>query len=112
MQKNDRTLWTEGMFLGPQHFQQHDRFLLNTVALVVKGMGAHAYGVIDFEVDAHAFSEGKFALTKITGLFPDGTPFNLPEDGELPAPYLSTLTAATLFSHWHFPLRTNKTRMP
>lgn len=86
MQKNDRTLWTEGMFLGPQHFQQHDRFLLNTVALVVRGMGAHSYGLIDFEMDAHALSEGKFALTRITGLFPDGTPFNLPEDGELPAP--------------------------
>ena len=88
MQKNDRTLWTEGMFLGPQHFQQHDRFLLNTVALVVRSLGAHSYGLIDFEMDVNALNEGKFALTKVTGIFPDGTPFNLPEDGELPAPLL------------------------
>lgn len=86
MQKNDRTLWTEGMFLGPQHFQQHDRFLLNTVALIVRGIGPHAHGLIDYEMDSHALNEGKIALNAISGIFPDGTPFNLPEDGELPAP--------------------------
>jgi type VI secretion system protein ImpJ len=74
------------MFLGPQHFQQHDRFLLNTMALVVRGMGAHAHGLIDLEMDVHALNEGKFALNGVAGIFPDGTPFNLPEDGELPAP--------------------------
>ncbi len=88
MQKNDRTLWTEGMFLGPQHFQQHDRFLLNTVAQVVRSMGAHAHGLFDYELDVHALSEGKFALIRLAGIFPDGTPFNLPEDGELPAPVI------------------------
>ncbi len=86
MQKNDRTLWTEGMFLGPQHFQQHDRFLLNNVALVVRGMGVHAHGLIDYEMDSNALNEGKFALNQLAGFFPDGTPFNLPEDGELPTP--------------------------
>lgn len=72
------------MFLGPQHFQQHDRFLLSTLSMVVKGMGAFAYGLIDYEMDAAALKEGKFALTNACGLFPDGTPFNLPEDGDLP----------------------------
>ena len=86
MQKNDRTLWTEGMFLGPQHFQQHDRFLLNTVALIVRGIGTHAHGLIEYEMDVHALNEGKFALNALSGIFPDGTPFNLPEDGELPTP--------------------------
>ena len=86
MQKNDRPLWTEGMFLGPQHFQQHDRFLLNTVALIVRGIGTHAHGLINYEMDNHALNEGKFALIALSGIFPDGTPFNLPEDGELPTP--------------------------
>ncbi len=88
MQKNDRTLWTEGMFLGPQHFQQHDRFLLNTMALVARGMGIWAHGLIEFDLDTAALNEGKLALTRISGLFPDGTPFNLPDDGELPAPIM------------------------
>lgn len=76
------------MFLGPQHFQQHDRFLLNTLALVARSMGAWAHGLIDIEIDTLALNEGKFALTRISGLFPDGTPFNLPEDGELPVPVM------------------------
>ena len=24
---HNKVIWTEGMFLQPQHFQQHDRFL-------------------------------------------------------------------------------------
>jgi len=86
--KNNRTLWSEGMFLGPQHFQQHDRFLLNTISLVVQGIGTYAYGLIDYEMDANALNEGKFALTRISGLFPDGTPFSLPEDDDLPEPVI------------------------
>ncbi|NND91251.1 MAG: type VI secretion system baseplate subunit TssK [Granulosicoccus sp.] len=86
MQKNDRTLWTEGMFLGPQHFQQHDRFLLNTVAQVVQCMGAFAHGLVEYELDAAALNEGRIALSRVSGIFPDGTPFSLPGDGELPLP--------------------------
>ena len=88
MQKNNRTLWTEGMFLGPQHFQQHDRFLLHTVSLLVQGMGQHAYGLIDYELNAGALAQGKFALNRVSGIFPDGTPFQLPDDGDLPEPLL------------------------
>ena len=86
MQKNNRTLWTEGMFLGPQHFQQHDRFLLNTMAMVVRGMGAFAHGLIEYDMDTNALKEGNFSLIRASGLFPDGTPFNLPEDADLPEP--------------------------
>lgn len=27
MSWNNRVVWSEGMFLRPQHFQQHDRYL-------------------------------------------------------------------------------------
>jgi type VI secretion system protein ImpJ len=74
------------MFLGPQHFQQHDRFLLNTMAMVVKGMGAHAHGLMHYEMDTSALGEGKFALSSASGLFPDGTPFDLPNGSDLPEP--------------------------
>ena len=74
------------MFLGPQHFQQQDRFLLNTVAGINNGRGQFAYGFTDIEIDTNALSEGKFSLTRISGIFQDGTPFNLPEDDELPDP--------------------------
>ena len=27
MSENNRVIWSEGLFLRPQHFQQHDRYL-------------------------------------------------------------------------------------
>ncbi|MBX2883560.1 MAG: type VI secretion system baseplate subunit TssK [Granulosicoccus sp.] len=86
MSKNNRTVWTEGMFLGPQHFQQHDRFLLSAIAGINRQQGEYCYGFIDCKIDSSALSEGKFSLTSVRGVFPDGTPFNLPDDDELPDP--------------------------
>ena len=86
MHKNNRTVWTEGMFLGPQHFQQHDRFLLNTIAAINKGTHGFPYGLINYELDANALSEGKVALANVSGIFANGTPFSLPTDDDLPEP--------------------------
>lgn len=88
MQKNLRPLWTEGMFLGPQHFQQHDRFLLDTVSQLAQAVSAYLYGVVELEIDTSALVEGKFAIKQASGLFPDGTPFNLPETAALPEPVI------------------------
>jgi len=86
LQNNYRTLWTEGMLLGPQHFQQHDRFLLESMSLLAKSHGNHGYGVISLEIDENALNEGTLALSEATGVFPDGTPFSLPAEANLPAP--------------------------
>jgi len=74
------------MFLGPQHFQQHDRFLLHSMAALNRIHGAFAYGFIDCQIDSNALSEGKFSLLSVSGVFGDGTPFNLPEEDALPDP--------------------------
>ena len=86
MSKRNRTIWTEGMFLGPQHFQQHDRFLLHTISATHRAQGAYQFGLLSFELDTTALTEGKIALTQLSGIFPDGTPFRLPEDDDLPDP--------------------------
>ena len=82
----NRTAWTEGMFLGPQHFQQHDRFLLNTMAALNRASSKFAYGFVNCDIDQNALSEGLFSLTSVSGIFSDGTPFSLPDDDELPDP--------------------------
>ena len=86
MHKNNRTVWTEGMFLGPQHFQQHDRFLLNTIGAVNRARGAYHFGLRSFAIDENALAQGKVAFSSLSGIFPDGTPFDLPGDDELPEP--------------------------
>lgn len=86
MKNNNRTLWTEGMFLGPQHFQQNDRFILSSLSGLHKLQGDFNYGFIDCQIDESALAEGKFSLSSVKGVFSDGTPFSLPENGDLPDP--------------------------
>lgn len=86
MSKNNRTVWSEGMFLGPHHFQQHDRFLLNTVAGINAAASPYPFGVSSLTVDEQALAEGRFSLLECRGTFADGTPFSLPDDAPLPEP--------------------------
>ena len=86
MTNSSRTMWTEGMLLGPHHFQQQDRFLLNTIGATSALSSPYPYGLTAITIDESALSEGRFSLLACTGYFADGTPFSLPEQGPLPAP--------------------------
>ncbi|MDQ6620764.1 MAG: type VI secretion system baseplate subunit TssK [Pseudomonadota bacterium] len=81
-----RVVWTEGMFLRPQHFQQQERYLEFYANGRSGPMGSHAWGFEELVLDADALKLGKFAIRQARGLFPDGTPFSLPAQGDPPAP--------------------------
>jgi type VI secretion system protein ImpJ len=74
------------MFLRPQHFQQQDRYFENYVNNRCLGLQPFSWGFYDLKVDTDLLKIGKLALSACSGLFPDGTPFNLPEDDDLPLP--------------------------
>ncbi len=86
MNEQKRVIWSEGMFLRPQHFQQHDRYLENLVDSRCRPLKPYDWGFSSLTIDQHLLKIGKVALTECKGIFPDGTPFNLPEDGSLPLP--------------------------
>lgn len=86
MSRDDRPLWSEGMLLGPHHFQQQERFLLGRAARAARLDGVWPYGFVTLELDEAALAEGTVALLSASGLFSDGTPFALPEDAPLPTP--------------------------
>ncbi len=86
MYEKNRVVWSEGMFLGPQHFQQQDRFILSTLSKLNACSDPFPYGFSELTIDTTALAEGKFALSSASGIFPDGTPFSIPSEGELPAP--------------------------
>jgi len=86
MSENNRVVWSEGMFLRPQHFQQHDRYfesLLHGLSLAVR---AYSWGFASLKLDHGCLAIGKVGLSECSGVFPDGTPFSLPHDDELPMP--------------------------
>lgn len=86
MSEYSRVVWSEGMFLRPQHFQQHDRYLEALVDGRCSGLRSFDWGFGTLKLDPRQLAVGKLALVEARGIFPDGTPFNLPEDDELPLP--------------------------
>jgi type VI secretion system protein ImpJ len=86
MAGNSKVIWSEGMFLRPQHFQQQDRYIENYVNNRCLGLQPYSWGIYDLKIDTDLLKIGQLALSSCSGLFPDGTPFNLPEDDDLPLP--------------------------
>ena len=86
MSENNRVIWTEGMFLRPQHFQQHDRYIEALVDGRCRGLRPFDWGFGSLRLDQRQLAIGKLGMTECRGVFPDGTPFRLPDDDELPLP--------------------------
>ncbi|MCC7200308.1 MAG: type VI secretion system baseplate subunit TssK [Gammaproteobacteria bacterium] len=86
MSQNNKVLWSEGLFLRPQHFQQHDRFVEWLVEQRAGSLRSNAWGFTELQIDQGMLAIGKLAITAAAGVFPDGTPFCMPADDPLPAP--------------------------
>lgn len=85
MKAHQRVLWTEGMFMTPQHLQQQDLYHEGLVEARVAALSPYTWGVISMEVDAEALAAGQLQLTRFSGVLPDGTPLDL-ERGQTEAP--------------------------
>lgn len=79
-----RVAWREGLFLRQQHFQQQDRHLDAVLGARLRAAGPYPWGVTELSVDRDLAALGKFAVERLTGIMPDGTPFSIP--GDLPPP--------------------------
>jgi len=80
MSTNSKVVWSEGMFLRAQHFQQQDRYVERLVRQRVEGTAPYPWGFRSIEIDRGLLGRGKFALTAADGVFADGTPFCIPDD--------------------------------
>ncbi|MES2825397.1 MAG: type VI secretion system baseplate subunit TssK [Pseudomonadota bacterium] len=84
MSLDSRVIWSEGMFLNPQHFQQQDRYIERYIDSKCAAYGAYGWGVHEFEVDQQLLKLGKISLLRGRGILPDGTPFNFPSVDDAP----------------------------
>ncbi|MBK7060503.1 MAG: type VI secretion system baseplate subunit TssK [Rubrivivax sp.] len=74
----NKVLWTEGMFLQPQHFQQQDRAALRQLHARVSASTTYGAGFSTLQIDRAALEQGLFAIASASGVLPDGTPFDIP----------------------------------
>jgi type VI secretion system protein ImpJ len=86
MSAYNKILWSEGLFLRPQHFQQQTRFLERLLETRCNALRSHSWGSIEIEFERDLLAIGKLGLRRAVGVFPDGTPFRMPEDEPLPVP--------------------------
>lgn len=91
MHWNGKIVWSEGMFLQPQHFQQHDRYLERLIESRASATAGYAWGFLDLEIDSTALALGKVMISSARGIMPDGTPFSFPGDDTPPDPIESDL---------------------
>jgi len=82
----NKVVWTEGLFLLPQLFQQQERYLEHVVNARAMPISQFFWGFSRLELDTDSLNLGKVALRQAGGLFPDGTPFDAPAHDALPAP--------------------------
>lgn len=86
MSSNNKTIWTEGMFLRPSHFQQQERHFRTWIESRCSGLQCYAWGITQLEIDQQLLALGKFAISACRGIFPDGTPFSIPDHHPAPVP--------------------------
>jgi len=100
-----KVVWSEGLFLRPQHFQQQDRYFERYVETRCQALATDSWGLTELELERDLLGVGKIGIRRAAGVFPDGTPFRMPEDDPLPAPIQIAASARDQVVSLALPLR-------
>lgn len=84
MSKRNRIMWSEGMFLLPQHFQYQDEFHQRQLVEARHGISPFQWGVETLSFDEGALEQGVLSLTRLKLVLPDGTLVDAPQNDPLP----------------------------
>jgi type VI secretion system protein ImpJ len=86
MSSRNRVIWREGLFIKPQHFQQQQRHSEYALHARLSALSDYFYGLQTLAINEDYLGFGRIALVGATGILPDGTVFNIPNDDVLPTP--------------------------
>lgn len=90
MTTKNPVIWSEGLFVKPQHFQQQQRALEHHTNQRVNAVSEHLYGFSELEINQEYLSFGKIAIVRARGAMPDGSVFDIPTDHTPPVPLAIT----------------------
>lgn len=94
MSTKNRVVWSEGLFIKPQHFQQMQRSLEHNVDCRIRGLRENFFGLLELQINQDHLSFGKITIEKAIGVMPDGTEFNVPIHDIVPTSLEITQTQA------------------
>jgi type VI secretion system protein ImpJ len=91
-----RVVWSEGMHLGPHHFQTQSRYFEDSLWFLSSSLRQEPWGFLHFSIDTEALRNGLAILSFASGILPDGLIFDLPDCDSVPEPAnLSSLFSST-----------------
>jgi type VI secretion system protein ImpJ len=84
MKQLQPVLWSKGTFLTPQHLQLQDKFLEDSMNFRVQVLKFCAWGFTELVLDQELLAQGQLAVTRASGIFPDGLLFEIPGPDQPP----------------------------
>ncbi|NRD73743.1 type VI secretion system baseplate subunit TssK [Shewanella sp. VB17] len=84
MSSKNRVIWSEGLFIKPQHFQQQQRYFEYITDARLDSVHGHLYGVAQLEINPEYLGFGRIAIQAAKGVMQDGTVFNIPQEDVQP----------------------------
>jgi type VI secretion system protein ImpJ len=87
MSWHNKVVWSEGLFMRPQLFQQQERYLEHYAHRRALPLSPFFFGFSHYRIDGDALSLGKVIVQTASGIFQDGTPFDVPDHAPPPAPF-------------------------
>lgn len=101
----NKVIWSEGMFLRPQQFQQQERHFFQFVQARSLPGEPFFWGFSQLSLDVESLRMGKLGLRSAQGILPDGTPFQIPAEDDAPAPLSVGKDIRGAIVHLALPLR-------
>jgi type VI secretion system protein ImpJ len=86
MSWHNKVVWSEGLFLRPQLFQQQERYLEHYAHKRAASLSPFFFGFNQYGIDSEALALGKVIVRSASGIFADGTPFDAPGSTPPPTP--------------------------
>ena len=79
-----KVVWNEGMFLGPHHFQQWDRYHQGLLNFRLSSLVSHEWGITELKINVESLKNGECEIEVCTSVLPDGLAFSFPETDQTP----------------------------
>jgi type VI secretion system protein ImpJ len=84
MENNHKVVWSEGMLLTPQLFQQWDQYSERHLNERLRALVPFGYGALSLDFDHDGLSNGRVTLLGFHGILPDGVIVKIPDDDMAP----------------------------
>ncbi len=100
-----KVVWTEGMLIRPQHFQQQERYFEKMVHARFNSLVHDGWGLLSYQIDQVLLQNNRISLNYVSGVFRDGTFFNCPYEDRLPNPIVPPQTTANQLVYLAIPYK-------